>query len=88
MSGRSAETAPGKIRDSAAALRSLSSSDGQIEYPVSPDPKAPWVPEIYGNAMLANGKLFPYLEVEPRKYRFRVMNGSNARFFRLSMGNC
>ena len=61
--------------------------DGQIEYPVSPDPKAPWVPEIYGNAMLANGKLFPYLEVEPRKYRFRVMNGSNARFFRLSVGN-
>ena len=62
-------------------------SDGQLDYPVSPDPKAPWVPEIYSNAMLANGKLFPYLEVEPRKYRFRVMNGSNSRFFRLSVGN-
>ena len=49
--------------------------------------EAPWVPEIYNNAMLANGKLFPYLEVEPRKYRFRVMNGSNSRFFRLSIGN-
>lgn len=62
-------------------------SDGQLEYPVSPDPKSPWVPEIYSNAMLANGMLFPYLDVEPRKYRFRVMNGSNARFFRLSVGN-
>jgi spore coat protein A len=62
-------------------------SDGQLEYPVSPDPKAPWVPEIYSNCMLANGKLFPYLDVEPRKYRFRVMNGSNARFFRLSVGD-
>jgi spore coat protein A len=61
-------------------------TDGQMEYPVSPDPKAPWVPEIYSNAMLANGKLFPYLDVEPRRYRLRVMNGSNARFFRISMG--
>jgi spore coat protein A, manganese oxidase len=62
-------------------------TDGQLEYPVSPDPKAPWVPEIYSNAMLANGKLSPFLNVEPRLYRFRVMNGSNARFFRISMGD-
>ena len=53
-------------------------SDGQLEYPVSGDPKSPWVPEVYSNVMLANGKLSPYLDVEPRKYRFRVMNGSNA----------
>ena len=61
--------------------------DGQLDYPVSPDPKAPWVPEVFGNAMLTNGKLQPYLDVEPRKYRFRMMNGSNARFFRFSLGN-
>jgi len=60
-------------------------TDGQLNYPVSPNPKAPWVPEIYGNAMLVNGKLFPYLEVEPRLYRFRVLNGANTRFFRLSV---
>jgi spore coat protein A len=59
--------------------------DGQLDYPVSPNPKAPWVPEFYGNALLVNGKLAPYLDVEPRPYRFRVMNGSNARFFRLSV---
>jgi spore coat protein A len=62
-------------------------TDGQLDYPVSPDPKAPWVPEVYGNAILANCKLFPYLDVEPRLYRLRVMNGSNARFLRLSVGN-
>jgi spore coat protein A, manganese oxidase len=62
-------------------------SDGQLEYPVSGDPKSPWVPEVYSNVMLANGKLFPYLDVEPRKYRLRLMNGSNTRFFRLSFGN-
>ena len=60
--------------------------DGQLEYPVSPKPEAPWVPEVFGNAILVNGKLFPYLDVEPRKYRFRVMNGSNGRFYRLSLG--
>jgi spore coat protein A len=62
-------------------------ADGQMEYPVSGNPKSPWVPEVYSNVMLANGKLFPYLEVEPRKYRLRVMNGSNARFFRVSFGD-
>lgn len=62
-------------------------SDGQLDYPVSDDPKSPWVPEVYSNVILANGKLSPYLKVEPRRYRFRVMNGSNGRFFRLSFGN-
>ena len=57
----------------------------QLLYPVSPDPQSPWVPEVFGNAILVNGKLFPYLEVEPRKYRFRVLNGSNARIFHLAL---
>jgi spore coat protein A, manganese oxidase len=60
--------------------------DGQLEYPVSAKAEAPWVPEVFGNAILVNGKLFPYLEVEPRKYRFRLMNGSNGRFYRFSLG--
>ncbi len=62
-------------------------TEGQLSYEVSPDPAAPWVPEIYGNATLVNGKLFPYLEVEPALYRFRVLNGSNAQSFNLSLSN-
>ncbi len=62
----------------------LLTREGQLLYPVSPDPQSPWVPEVFGNAILVNGKLFPYLEVEPRKYRFRVLNGSNARIYHLS----
>ena len=61
--------------------------EGQLNYPVSSNPKAPWVPEVFGDAFLVNGKLFPYLEVEARKYRFRVLNGANGRFFHLSMSN-
>jgi spore coat protein A len=62
-------------------------AQGQLYYPVSPDPKSPWIPEYFGDAILVNGKLFPYLEVEPRKYRFRVLNGANGRFFHLSLSS-
>ena len=61
--------------------------DGQIYYPVSQMPDAPWVPEYTGNAVLINGKLLPYLDVRPRKYRFRILNASNARFYFLSLGS-
>jgi len=58
--------------------------DGQIFYPVSGKPDAPWVSEYYGSAILANGKIFPYHEVEPRKYRLRLLNSSNGSFYKLS----
>jgi spore coat protein A len=61
--------------------------DGQLNYPISATPGEPWVPEFFGNAVLVNGKLLPYLEVEARKYRFRVLNGANGRFFHLSLSN-
>jgi spore coat protein A, manganese oxidase len=61
--------------------------DGQLSYPVSPNPEAPWVPECFGELHLVNGKIFPYLEVEPRKYRFRILNAANGRFYRLTLNN-
>ena len=39
-----------------------------------------WNPEFFGNTQLVNGRTWPYLEVEPRLYRFRILNGSNSRF--------
>jgi spore coat protein A, manganese oxidase len=61
--------------------------DAQLFYPVSDDPKSPWTAEVFGDATLVNGKLFPYLEVEPRKYRLRVLNAANGRNFLLSLSN-
>ena len=61
--------------------------EAQLNYPVSGDPKSPWTPEVFGDALLVNGKLFPYLDVEPRKYRFRALNAANGRFFHLSLSN-
>ena len=62
-------------------------SEAQLFYPTSGDPAAPWVSEVFGDAILANGKLFPFLEVEPRQYRIRVLNASNARFLHLAYSN-
>jgi spore coat protein A len=65
----------------------LLGKDGQLVYPVSEHPERPWVPEVFGNAILVNGKLLPYLDVEPRRYRLRMMNGSNGRFYRISLAD-
>ncbi len=62
-------------------------SDGQLFYPTSGDPEHPWVSEFSGDAILINGKIRPYLEVEPRLYRFRAVVAANSRFFGLSLSN-
>jgi FtsP/CotA-like multicopper oxidase with cupredoxin domain len=69
-------------------------ADGSLFYPDSreffdgykgpyvPDTLVPpiWNPEFFGDSIVVNGKTWPYLEVEPRLYRLRILNGSNARF--------
>jgi spore coat protein A len=44
-----------------------------------------WIPEFIGDTIVVNGKTWPYLDVEPRQYRFRLVNGSNARFYDLTL---
>ena len=36
---------------------------------------------VYGNTMLINGTWSPFLQVESRRIRFRLLNGSNARIY-------
>lgn len=38
-----------------------------------------WNPEFFGTTMLVNGNTWPVLDVEPRRYRLRILNASNAR---------
>ena len=45
------------------------------------------LPRFVGDTILVNGKVWPHLDVEPRKYRFRVLNGSNSRPYRLRLTN-
>ena len=57
--------------------------DGGLYWPVEPtNPEIHpyWTPEFVGDVMTVNGKTWPYLSVAPRKYRFRMLEGCNARF--------
>jgi FtsP/CotA-like multicopper oxidase with cupredoxin domain len=46
-----------------------------------------WNPEFFGNMMVVNGRTWPFLEVEQRRYRFRFLNGCNSRFLILQFDN-
>jgi spore coat protein A, manganese oxidase len=73
--------------------------DGSLFYPDSreffdefggpyiPDSDVPpiWNPEFFGNTVVVNGRTWPFLEVEPRRYRFRFLNGCNSRFLILKI---
>jgi spore coat protein A len=50
-----------------------------------PLPHPSIVPPFDADTILVNGKVHPYLEVEPRKYRFRILNASNSRILTLKM---
>lgn len=61
--------------------------------PYNTDPNTPsdvpavWNPEFFGNAMLVNGKVWPFLNVFKTQYRFRLLNGCNSRFLVLALSN-
>ncbi|XP_021292832.1 multicopper oxidase LPR1-like isoform X2 [Herrania umbratica] len=46
-----------------------------------------WQPEYFGDIIIVNGKAWPKMMVRRRKYRFRIINASNARFFRFFFTN-
>jgi spore coat protein A len=54
------------------------SSDGSLSYP------ALWQGHFFGDKILVNGKVWPYLEVKQGKYRLRMLNGSNSRVYTLT----
>ena len=40
-----------------------------------------------GDVFVVNGKAQPYFNVQRRKYRFRILNGSNARWYELQLSS-
>ncbi|HET9138768.1 multicopper oxidase [Actinophytocola sp.] len=76
-------------------------ADGSLFFPASRDffgdvpPGGPylprtdvppiWNPEFFGNTIVVNGRTWPALSVEPRRYRFRVLNASNTRVLMLKI---
>jgi bilirubin oxidase len=74
-------------------------ADGSLFYPASREffdgfagPYIPdsdispiWNPETFHNTMVVNGRTWPSLEVEQRRYRLRLLNGCNGRFLILKL---
>jgi spore coat protein A len=60
-------------------------ADGQLYRPSMPPlpggPEPSILPEYFGNFILVNGMTWPVLDVEPRQYRLRFLNGADSRFF-------
>jgi bilirubin oxidase len=46
-----------------------------------------WNPRFFAETMVVNGRTWPVLPVERRRYRFRFLNGCNSRTLVLSMSN-
>lgn len=65
--------------------------NGQLFYPSEPEeygqPSPSVLPEFFGDFILVNGVTWPVLDVEPRLYRFRLLNGSDSRFYRLFLSS-
>jgi spore coat protein A len=64
--------------------------DGSLFYPtvgVVPSVHPEWVPEFFGDVAVVNAKIAPFAAVEPRRYRLRIVNGSQARFYNLKFTN-
>jgi FtsP/CotA-like multicopper oxidase with cupredoxin domain len=55
--------------------------DGSFQYP------ATWMDHFFGDKMLVNGKVWPYLQVKRGKYRFRMLNGCTSRALRVALSN-
>ncbi len=54
--------------------------------PTNPNIHPFWNPEFIGDVAIVNGTPWPVLKVEPRRYRLRLLDGSNARVYRLAFG--
>lgn len=55
--------------------------------PPNPSIHPYWNPEFFGDVAIVNGDAWPVLQVEPRRYMFILLDGSNARFYRMTFGD-
>ncbi len=68
------------------------SEDGSLKYPSidpslkdEPGVEAEYMSGVLGDCILVNGAAWPYMEVANTMYRFRILNASNARRYRLAL---
>ena len=57
----------------------------QSKFSGQPAPEAEGQPEFFGNTITVNGKIWPYMNVSKSLYRFRIVNASTSRFYRIAL---
>jgi spore coat protein A len=65
-------------------------TDGSLYYPSKgdyPEIHPYWRSSFLGNTIMVNGKVWPNMNVQQGLYRFRILDGSNSRFYQLSFSN-
>ena len=70
--------------------RSFKDNGSSLDFPTegdNPEIHPYWQPEFFGDTIMVNGKVWPNLNVDMTRYRFRLLNGSNARFYNLKFSN-
>jgi FtsP/CotA-like multicopper oxidase with cupredoxin domain len=70
--------------------RMFTADTGELYFPnlgINPTIHPFWIPEFVGDSIVVNGKAWPNLNVQAKRYRFLMINGSNARTYELSLGN-
>jgi FtsP/CotA-like multicopper oxidase with cupredoxin domain len=68
-----------------AFFEGLGKSNLQIKFAPESDVAPIWNPETFFNTMVVNGTTWPKLNVAQARYRFRLLNGSNARMINLAL---
>jgi spore coat protein A, manganese oxidase len=73
------------------ASGNLTYTANPVDYPGAISPTFPrnnptHMPEKFGDVICVNGLAWPRMDVEPRCYRLRLLNGSDSRFYTLSFG--
>jgi spore coat protein A, manganese oxidase len=75
-----------RMFDSNGQLFFQADSAGGILWATNPEHPY-WSPEFVGDTIVVNGKAWPYLNVQAKRYRFLFLNGSNARTYEMFLVN-
>ncbi len=65
----------------------LLSDPEALDFPTNPNIEPTIYPEFFGDYILVNGMAWPKLDVKPTKYRFRLVNASDSRFYIFKLSN-
>jgi FtsP/CotA-like multicopper oxidase with cupredoxin domain len=75
-----------RMFDTSGQLFFPADSAGGILWALNPEHPY-WVPEFVGDTIVVNGKAWPFINVQAKRYRFLFLNGSNARTYEMFFVN-